>query len=150
MRLGFIGAGNMAQAIIGGVLASGLLKKEDIIASAATEATIERVRERFGIRVTLDNRETAQADIIVLAVKPIYCAQVMEEISGDIRPEQILISIAAGKSIEWLENGFGKDKKIVRTMPNTPALVGEGMTAVCPNGNITEEDLQTVCVKMEY
>ena len=145
MRLGFIGAGNMAQAIIGGVLASGLLKKEDIIASAATEATIERVRERFGIRVTLDNRETAQADIIVLAVKPIYCAQVMEEISGDIRPEQILISIAAGKSIEWLENGFGKDKKIVRTMPNTPALVGEGMTAVCPNGNITEEDLQTVC-----
>ena len=54
MRLGFIGAGNMAQAIIGGVLASGLLKKEDIIASAATEATIKRVRERFGIRVTLD------------------------------------------------------------------------------------------------
>ncbi len=149
MILGFIGAGNMAKAMIGGVLQSGLLTKEEIIASAVTQNTIDKVKEEFGINTTLDNKEVAKADIIFLAVKPIYCAQVIDEIKAGITEKQIIVSIAAGKDMAWLENAFGGKKKIIRTMPNTPALVGEGITAVCPNGEVTEAELQKVCEILE-
>lgn len=149
MRLGFIGAGNMAQAMIGGVLKSGLLKKEEIIASAATQGTLDKVKKEFGICTTLDNREVAQSDILFLAVKPIYCQQVITEIKDIISEKQIIVSIAAGKNMAWLEEAFGGQKKIIRTMPNTPALVGEGITAVCPNEQVTEEDLKIVCDILE-
>lgn len=145
MRLGFIGAGNMAQAIIGGVLRSGIQKREDMIASAATQATIDKVQKEFGIHTTLENREVAKADIIFLAVKPVYCQKVIDEIKESVSDEQLIVSIAAGKTIAWLENALGKTKKIIRTMPNTPALVGEGITAVCPNAQVTEQELQSVC-----
>ena len=80
MRLGFIGAGNMAQAMIGGILAKEIVKKEDIIASAATQKTIDKVAKEFGINVTLDNREVAKADIVFLAVKPFYYEEVIDGI----------------------------------------------------------------------
>lgn len=149
MRLGFIGAGNMAQAMIGGVLDSGLLQKEEIIASAATQKTLDRVQEAFGIHTTLDNKEAAQADILFLAVKPLYLGQVISEIKDMMMQEQLVVSIAAGRDIAWLEEAFGSDRKIIRTMPNTPALVGEGITAVCPNKNVTERELQSVCGILE-
>lgn len=149
MKLGFIGAGNMAQAMIGGVLGSGLLQKDDIIASAATQNTIEKVQKQYGIRTTLNNREAADADIVFLAVKPAYCGQVIEEIKDTVSEQQIIVSIAAGKTMAWLEEKFGGKKKIIRTMPNTPALVGEGITAVCPNDNISTEELQSVCKILE-
>ena len=144
MKLGFIGAGNMAQAMIGGVLGSGLLQKDDIIASAATQNTIEKVQKQYGIRTTLNNREAAGADIVFLAVKPAYCGQVIEEIKDTVSEQQVIVSIAAGKTMAWLEEKFGGKRKIIRTMPNTPALVGEGITAVCPNDNINAEELQSV------
>lgn len=149
MRLGFIGAGNMAQAMIGGVLKSGLLKKEEIIASAKTQETLDKAVKEFGICTTLDNREVAKSDFVFLAVKPIYCAKVIAEIQDIITKEQIIVSVAAGKNMEWLEEAFGGRKKIIRTMPNTPALVGEGITAVCPNGQVTEEELEAVCEILE-
>ena len=149
MRLGFIGAGNMAQAMIGGVLESGILQKDEIIASAATQKTVEKVQKEYGIYATLDNKEIAKADIIFLAVKPIYCEQVIKEIKDVVSGQQIIVSIAAGKSMAWLEGQFGGQKKIIRTMPNTPALVCEGITAVCPNGNISNEELKSVCNLLE-
>ena len=149
MKLGFIGAGNMAQAMIGGVLGSGLLQKDDIIASAATQNPIEKVQKQYGIRTTLNNREAAGADIVFLAVKPAYCGQVIEEIKDTVSEQQVIVSIAAGKTMAWLEEKFGGKRKIIRTMPNTPALVGEGITAVCPNDNISTEELQSVCKILE-
>lgn len=149
MRLGFIGAGNMAQAMIGGVLESGLIAKENIIASASTEETIDNVQNKFHINTTLDNKEVAKADIVVLAVKPVYCQEVIEEIRDTIDSGQIIVSIAAGKTMKWLEEMFGSARKIIRTMPNTPALVGEGITAVCPNDNIAADDLKAVCEIIE-
>lgn len=145
MELGFIGAGNMAQAIIGGIINNGIVGKDKIIASAATNETITKVAERFGIRTTLDNREVAKAKILFLAVKPAFYKQVIDEIK-DVTADnsQIIITIAAGKSLEWVKNAFGGQRKIIRTMPNTPALVGEGITAVCPGSNITEEELSDV------
>ncbi|MCI9080415.1 MAG: pyrroline-5-carboxylate reductase [Lachnospiraceae bacterium] len=145
MKIGFIGAGNMAQAIIGGILRNGTASREEIIASAATNKTITKVASEFGIETTLDNRKTALADMLFLAVKPVYYKQVIDEIKDvKAKESQIIITIAAGKSIEWVENAFGSSRKIIRTMPNTPALVGEGITAVCPNSNVTEEELESV------
>lgn len=149
MRLGFIGAGNMAQAMIGGVLASGILQKDDVIASAATQETLEKVQKEYGIHTTLDNREVAKADIVFLAVKPVYCEQVIEEIKDIVEAQQIIVSIAAGKTMAWLQEKFGEKRKILRTMPNTPALVGEGITAVCPNENVAAEEVQSVCRILE-
>ena len=133
MRFGFIGAGNMAQAMIGGILKAKLVSKDEIIASAATQKTLDAVKDKFGVQTTLDNQEIAKADMIFLAVKPIYCEQVLQEIKDKLTKDRIIVSIAAGKTMAWLEEQLGKDTKIVRTMPNTPALVGEGITAVCPN-----------------
>ena len=145
MKIGFIGAGNMAQAMIGGMLRNGLFQKEDIIASSATQETADRVAADFGIRTTTYNTEVAGAGIIILAVKPVYCQQVIEEIRNLIGEDQLVVTIVAGKSLAWLEEAFGKKIKLVRTMPNTPALVGEAVTAVCPGDLVSEQELQRVC-----
>jgi len=149
MKLGFIGAGNMAQAIIGGILKKSIMSKDDIIASAATEKTINKVSEEYGIKTTLDNREVAEADILFLSVKPVYYQSVIDEIKDIVSSEQIIVTIAAGKSVAWVEEAFGGVKKIIRTMPNTPALVGEGITAVCPNSNVADKDLARVMEILE-
>ncbi|MCH5267519.1 MAG: pyrroline-5-carboxylate reductase [Lachnospiraceae bacterium] len=150
MKLAFIGAGNMAQAMIGGIIRSELVSKDNIIATAATRKTIDKVSSEYGVQVTLNNRKAAtEADIIVLAVKPVYYESVIHEIKDVVTDSQIIVTIAAGKTISWVEEAFGGSHKIIRTMPNTPALVGEGITAVCPNQQITEEDLKTVCDLLE-
>lgn len=83
--------------------------------------------------MTADNIEVAQkAEVLVLSVKPQFYAQTIAEIKDAVREDQLIITIAPGKTLAWLEEQFGKKVKIVRTMPNTPALVGEGMTAAWP------------------
>ena len=135
----------MAQAMMGGMIQNGLLKKEDIIASSATTKTSEKVATEFGIKTTLDNREVAKAEIVILAIKPIYCQQVIEEIRDVVTEEQLIVTIVAGKSLQWLQKMFGGQKKIIRTMPNTPALVGEGITALCPNEMVPSEEVKQIC-----
>lgn len=145
MRLGFIGTGNMASAIIGGVIRKGIVTPEDIMGADVFAPGREKAKERFKIAVTSDNKEVIQcSDIIFLSVKPQFYSDVIEGIKEDIRPEQIVITIAPGKTLAWLRKQFGKDVKLVRCMPNTPALVGEGMTSVCPNELISEKDLEVV------
>ena len=145
MKIGFVGCGNMATAIIGGILEKGILKKEDIKASTKTENSAKKVQETLGIECTTDNKEAVQdADVIFLAVKPQFCEEVIQEIKSEIKSEQVIISIVAGKKLEWLEAQFGAGHKIIRTMPNTPALVGEGMTGACRNEYVTDEDYATV------
>ena len=150
MKLGFIGCGNMATAMIGGIIGKGIVKPEAIMATATKESTIANAKENLHIQGTLDNHEAAVwADLLFLAVKPQYMDEVLKEIRGDLREDQVIVSIAAGKTIAWYEERIGTDKKIVRTMPNTPALVGEGMTGVTPNRNVTEEELSSVCNILE-
>jgi pyrroline-5-carboxylate reductase len=144
MKVGFIGAGNMAQAMIGGILKNGLFSKEEMIASSATAETAKKVQEQFGIATTQNNREAAQADMVILAVKPVYCREVIEEIREVIR-EQLVVTIVAGKSLAWLGETFGKKVKLIRTMPNTPALVGQGITAICPGEGVSSQELENVC-----
>ena len=124
MKIGVIGLGNMAKAILSGMLAKGIVTKEDVIGSAATQATIDKVREQYGIAVTLDNREVAKgADVLLLAVKPQFMADVIGQIRDDVTEDTLVITIAAGKTINWYEEAFGKKIRLVRCMPNTPAMV---------------------------
>ena len=85
-----------------------------------------------------------KADVIILSVKPQFYEEVICEIRDVVRADQIVITIAPGKTLAWILDKFGKDVKIVRTMPNTPALVGAGMTAMCPNEFMTEEEIAYV------
>ena len=150
MKLGFIGTGNMAGAIMGGVIKSGLFKPEEIIGADLLEAGREKVKTLYGIHVTADNKEAVEkAETIILSVKPQFYESVIAEIKDLIKPEQIVITIAPGKTLEWLAKQFGKDVKLVRTMPNTPALVGEGMTATCPNEYMTKEEIAYVLTLLE-
>lgn len=150
MKIGFIGCGNMAGAMIGGIIKNGFAKPEEIIGSNATKEGCERTKRNYGIQVAENNVQVAkEAEILFLSVKPQFYEQVIGEIRSVIRKEQILISIAPGKTLQWLEEKFGGNVKVVRSMPNTPALVGEGMTAVCANEEVTEDELETVCKVME-
>lgn len=145
MKIGFIGCGNMARAMIGGIRKQNLVPSEDLMASAKTEATRKKIRDELGIRAARNNAEAAAfADVLILAVKPVYMEEVIEEIAEHVRPETIVVTLAPGKTLQWLDSTFGRPTKLVRTMPNTPALVGEGMTALCPNSFVTEEELEAV------
>lgn len=140
--IGFIGGGNMASAIIGGILSSKLATKEQILATTKTASSAASLSERFGISAGTDNTAAAkQSDILFLAVKPHLFGEVIAEIKSYIHPGTLIISIAAGQTIEKIEHAFEKNIKLVRAMPNTPALVGEAMSALCANKNVTEDDL---------
>ena len=149
MKTGFIGCGNMASAIIGGILSSGISTPEDLVASDSSPAARERIVKELKIS-SASNRETAmQSDILFLSVKPQFYPDVISEIADCVRPETVIVTIAPGKTLAWLREQFGRDLKIVRTMPNTPAMVKEGMTGVCPNAQVTEEDLARVMAILE-
>ena len=145
MKLGFIGTGNMASAIMGGVIDKGLFKADEIIGADPFAPGRERAKEQFGIHVTADNKEVVKnAEVIILSVKPQFYADVIAGIRDDVTDDQVIITIAPGKTLSWLADQFGRAVKIVRTMPNTPAMVGEGMTAACPNEHMTEEEIGRV------
>lgn len=146
MKIGFIGLGNMATAMIGGMIKNGVASAEQIIGSAKTQATITKAAKQYGIAVTLDNCKVAQeADILFLAVKPVFFPEVIEQIREVTTPQQIIVSIAAGRTLQYLKESFGpKPHKLVRCMPNTPALVLEGCTGVCADEAVTEAELEQV------
>ena len=150
MKLGFIGTGNMASAIMGGIIKNQIIPAEEIIGADLFAPGRERAKAQFGIHVTDSNKEVVEkADVIVLSVKPQFYADVIQEIKDLIRADQIVITIAPGKTLAWLAEQFGKDVKLVRTMPNTPAMVGAGMTAACPNEHMTEEETAYVRTLLE-
>ena len=124
----------MAGAIIGGILRSGMASPADVIGAEPGEARRRELSGSLGIQMTASNKEAAEAaEILFLTVKPQFLGDVIAEIRDCVNQGQVLVSIVAGKSTGWIEEHFGEEKglRIVRLMPNTPALVGEGMTAVC-------------------
>lgn len=145
MKIGFIGCGNMASAMIDGIIAAGKCSVEDIMASNRSEGKLLEKKEKYGILTTTDNREVAAfADILFLSVKPQFYEEVIAQIKDVVKPAQIIVTIAPGKTLEWLLDKFGKDVKLVRTMPNTPAMVNEGMMGMCANSFVSEEELAFV------
>lgn len=142
MKIGFIGLGNMAKAMIGGMLAKKIAKPEDILGYARTEATRASVKEKYGVCILEDNAEVAaRADVLILAVKPQMFGDVIPQIKDTVRKETLIISIAAGKTMLQIQEAFGKELKLVRCMPNTPAMVGEGCSGVCRNESVSDEEM---------
>lgn len=142
MKLGFIGLGNMAKAVMAGLLKKQIVDAGDIWGSAKTQATRESVAEVYHIHTELDNREVAAAsDVIILAVKPQFLKEVMDEIRPVLTKDKLIISMAAGKTLAWLQKEALPDSRIIRIMPNTAAMVSEGCTAVCRGAFATEADM---------
>ena len=142
MTIGFIGLGNMAKALIGGIISKGIFDPQDIIGSDPNEAARDKAEKKFRIQVRDANADVAkEADVILLAVKPQFLKVAIADIMDEVDSSKLIISIAAGKTLEWISNEFEKEVKIVRVMPNTPALVGEGCAAVCPNSLCSDDDL---------
>lgn len=142
MKIGFIGGGNMASAIIGGMIEKKVYASEQVMASGKDAVSLDNLHSKYGIEVTEDNSVIMeQCDVVFLSVKPQILPYVIAEIAPMVKKEQLFISIAAGKTIAWIENEFGKEIKLVRVMPNTPALVGEGCTGICSNERVSAEEL---------
>lgn len=150
MKFGMIGMGNMANAIVGGILKNQIMKAADMIGADHSEEAAKQMGERYGIRVALNNAQVVrESDVILLAVKPIFMQDVIGEIRPYINEEKLIISIAAGKTIEWMEECFDRNVKLIRCMPNTPALVLEGCTGICCNAEVSEADRQFCLSLME-
>lgn len=144
-KIGFIGCGKMAQAMIKGMLSSGTISTENMMVSAKTENTLMTVKNQFSIKTTIDNREVARwSDILFLAVKPDIHSEVIAEIKQVIKEELVIITVAAGITLQWLEAEFGQAIKAIRSMPNTPSFVGEGMSALTVNARVNRDEVDRV------
>ncbi len=143
-KIGFIGCGKMAGAIIKGTISSKFVPKDDIKGSEVNCEIAEAAQKRLGIEVLTDNKFlTIDSDVIFIATKPNYVGEVLEEIKDELTPEKLVVSIAAGVSTSKIENIIGRNR-VIRVMPNTPALVLEGMSGVCKGTFATDEDVQFV------
>ena len=143
-KIGFIGGGNMAEALIKGLLASGF-PKERIMASEPSEVRRDHMVDAYAIELTADNIEVIRkSELVVLAIKPQIVTEVLEEVAGHYSADKLIVSILAGTSCATIEKFFQGAPRVVRVMPNTPALVGEGASAICRGHNASKEDLQLV------
>lgn len=142
-RLGFLGAGNMSGALIKGLLHAKVLPPERILASDVKSERLEQLHKTHGIRTTTDNHALLrECDVVVLAVKPQAIDKVLAEVGGDVRPDQLLVSVAAGVPIDALEARLPAGSRVVRSMPNTPATVQAGATAISGGAHAREDDLR--------
>jgi pyrroline-5-carboxylate reductase len=143
-RVGFLGAGNMGDAIIKGIIASGLVRGEHVSASDARGDRLAQMTSQYGIRGCPDNLTLVRdADVIVLAVKPQTMGSVAKEIAGAVDDTKLLISVAAGVSTARLRAELGRPARLIRVMPNTPALVLEGVTAIARGQGLQPGDIET-------
>ncbi|MDT8448645.1 MAG: pyrroline-5-carboxylate reductase [Wenzhouxiangellaceae bacterium] len=139
MTIATIGAGNMARALIGGLLERGH-PREKLLAADPDAGTRDEVADRFGIETLAVNADAAgRAGLVILAVKPQVIDKAAESIAGALNPDTIVVSVAAGTPIARLQRRLGEDQPIVRVMPNTPALYGAGATGLCASAACSDE-----------
>ena len=148
--IGFIGAGNMATALISGLINSDQSASK-IVASSPEQEHLEKLSKDFGIKTTNNNLEIVDnSDIVILAVKPNIVQAVIDEIKDVATDKDILIiSIAAGVKIEKIESQLGSPMRVIRAMPNTPASIMEGVTAICANSNAQSNDIENAKLLFE-
>lgn len=143
-KIVLLGAGNMAEALMKGLFRAKVAAPEEVLCTDRRGERLKELADRYKVRVSSDNRAFAkEADIVLLSVKPQAMNKLLEEIAPAVDDSKLVISIAAGVPIEAIERklGHGRGMRIVRTMPNTPALVGAGATALSPGEHATEADL---------
>ena len=140
--IAFLGAGNMAEALIKGLLRAGTARPESLIATGRREERLETLRRAYGVRTTLDNvAAVREADVVVLAVKPQALDKVLLQVAPAADMKKLFISVAAGVPISMMEKRLGQGVRLVRTMPNTPSLVGAGACALSKGEHASEEDM---------
>lgn len=140
-EIALIGSGNMGGAMLKGIVGSGLVKPEEVVVADVFEAAQQRLAGELGCTGTCDNVEAVSgAKIVILAVKPQFLDDVVRGLAAAVEPDAVVVSIAAGVSLSRLEGLLGSERKIVRVMPNLPAMVLAGMSALCPNPNVTAEE----------
>lgn len=150
MKIGFIGCGNMATAMIAGIMDSGKYMPGEVMVSNPSEGKLIAVQKAHGIQITQDNTKVAAfAEILVLAVKPYLYEAVANEIQEVILESTVVVTIAAGVSIEKMQVQLGRPQPVVRTMPNTPALVKAGVTAVCRSQEVSADLYQETIQMLE-
>ena len=143
-RVGFLGAGNMGEAMIRGMVQAGLVPPDHILASDAQRDRLGQIASRYGIRAVADNMALVRdADVVVLAVKPQIMAPVLGEIASAADERKLFISVAAGVATATLRSQLGRSVRLIRVMPNTPALVLEGVTAIARAEGLAPGDLET-------
>lgn len=146
-KIGFIGAGNMGYPLLCGAIKQ--FGKEQVTFRCAHEEKNKMIETETGVSSAPSLRELVQqVSVIVLAVKPQFFDDILTEIKEDIRADHTIVSMAPGVTIEYLSNALGKIPTIVRTMPNTPAMVGEGMTAICFGNQEIKEENETLITKL--
>ncbi len=142
-KIGFVGAGNMAGALIRGLLRAGQYDSGDIVAADPVDVQLRRLKRAHKIDVVRDNRELVkQSQTVILAVKPQTMAAVLDEIRSEVNPRKLFVSIAAGFPLRRLEAGLGGQARVVRVMPNTPVLVGRGISVAVAGSKATPADLK--------
>ena len=141
-KIGFIGGGKMATAIIKGIINSKWCEPNNIFVSDKNEQALDSLKENYQVSTTIDNLEVVKnSNIILLAVKPFVLRDVLNEIKDFVQKDTLILSIAAGISIKTIQEILG-DVAVIRIMPNTPALVNEGMSAICKADNVTVEQVE--------
>lgn len=144
LSVGFVGGGNMAEALIRGLVRGGHVPPERVTASGPRRERLDELRTAYGIAVTSDNREVARgATVLVLSIKPQIMDKVLREIGDQIAPGTLVISIAAGVDTETIEAAIPEGARVVRAMPNVPATVGAGATAISAGRHASEDDMVT-------
>ncbi len=142
-KIAVLGSGNMGEALVKGLLRAGKAAPEALICSDPRAERREELQKKYGVHVTADNRAAAaQADIIVISVKPQTIEVLLDEIASAVDAKKLVISIAAGVPIDVIARKLGAGVRIIRTMPNTPALVGAGATALARGAHATDADLE--------
>jgi len=139
--IGFIGTGNMGEALVRGLLRAGVAEPQKVLGSDPRDERRAFLEKTYGIRTTPDNKQVArEAGILVLFIKPQVMERVLEEIGPTIHADALVVSIAAGVPISAIEARLPQ-ARVIRTMPNTPALVGAGATAIAMGGHATQDDV---------
>jgi len=142
--IGFIGAGNMAEALVRGLVRGNHVAPDKIMASAPRQDRLDELAKAYGIHVTTNNRDVvAHAAVIVLSIKPQIADKVLREVGEHLKPGTLIVSICAGVSTETIGAAVADGVRVVRAMPNTPALVGAGATAIAAGAQASEADLAT-------
>ncbi len=140
----------MGAAMVGGILAAEVASPEQIMVADTSEVALARLEAEYGVSITKDVASVVKAsDVLVLAIKPQVFPELLPAIAPELREGQLVISIAAGMTMAKIESLLGAAVKLIRVMPNTPALVGEAMSAYCGNANVDAEDLATARLILE-
>lgn len=143
--IAFVGAGNMAGALIRGLIGTATVSASRILASDPDQTRLDALREELGIAVASDNQAIVrQATVVVLATKPQVFGQVLPKVAAGLASDALVVSIAAGISTAIIERALPEGSRVVRTMPNTPSLVGAGATAIAAGRHATDADLALV------